>query len=356
MGILLILFSIPTYALYVKQEANGDIIYSDKPIIETKKPINSVIYTNLSAADEKPVVNKESINLPETIDLVDAEPVTLPKHINKINIIDITPVSLPENKSIAAIKPMDIPENIYASNPANEFIPLPEKIYYDKLIVDTKPVKLPKTTPVIVAEDKRIIIEVIEKPILKKTITKPVVTSAIKNTTFKNNKIKSVARAVIEKPTHKNNKAKPVITAVTEKTSPKDIKAKSANIKLMKKIFQISSPLDKEILHNLPTLFVDLAVEPKLRKNDTIQLVVDGRPLGKPSNKIHINTHFNKKGVHEIYAILIKDKKSFMQSNVITVYMREASKNKPKKMAVRKTAKLAANKKISHVTSGGQHR
>lgn len=123
---------------------------------------------------------------------------------------------------------------------------------------------------------------------------------------------------------------KPVLAPkiVTADKKTKDNKPNPFDTRLIYKKFHITSPLDKEIIQSLTAVLVDLKVEPALQQDDKIQLFIDGKPLGEPSNNTHINTDITEKGLHEIYGILIdKDKNIVMQSNVITINIREAQKD-----------------------------
>lgn len=91
-------------------------------------------------------------------------------------------------------------------------------------------------------------------------------------------------------------------------------------------IFTIASPADQATLQNQESISIILKIEPNLQVGDMIQGYVDGAPTGPISTTNHINLGRITRGTHQVYAILMDDKKNILkQSNTITIFVHNAS-------------------------------
>lgn len=89
--------------------------------------------------------------------------------------------------------------------------------------------------------------------------------------------------------------------------------------------FSIQSPADQATFQNQPIIPVDIKVEPDLQEDDSIQLYMDGKPLGPPLRGTHFELNNIDRGTHQLYAELIDDKKNRLkQTNIITIYVHKA--------------------------------
>lgn len=369
------LFSIHAYSapLYVKLESDGDLIFSNTPIVNTKpdtlpknKPIVAVVTkenknnTHNSKVNTKPMITeatKKSENV-NNIPNSNVIPVSLPNSIPTIAAItdeniaithksNIKPATLPKNKSIVATDTKENINNTHDSK-ANTKPIITEATKKSKNLnnmhnSNALPISLPNNIPIIatVTEEnipitykadthtKPMIAEVTEKninithePNIKaKAIIRPKNKSIIVEMTEENIKKTHKDKAKTKLATLPKNKL--VIAKVTKENINKTHQSNAINTQLKYKTFHITSPLNKEVLQDL---LVDFKIEPKLQHDHKILLFIDGKRINKPSSSTHINTEVTKKGSHEIYGLIIDKNKNFvMQSNVITIYIRQAS-------------------------------
>jgi len=116
-----------------------------------------------------------------------------------------------------------------------------------------------------------------------------------------------------------------VTTTSTESSPTKTPVEAVIQAKKEYKIFRIISPKDQETIPNQPTLILDLTLDPVLQPGDQVQVYVDGQPKGKLSTNMRVDAGIIDRGIHEVYAAVIdKDRKHIMQSNVITIYFHQA--------------------------------
>ncbi len=88
------------------------------------------------------------------------------------------------------------------------------------------------------------------------------------------------------------------------------------------KVFEITSPLNEETIHNQPNIMIILATEPKLQTGDKIQIFVDNKPVGNPSEKTQIDIGHPDRGIHQVKAVIIDENQRILKiSPAITIYV-----------------------------------
>lgn len=407
------LFSFHAYAkpLYVRLESDGDLIFSNSPILDTPKPETSpknkarvadaevtkenIDHTHHSKINTKPIpveVAKDKINNQPSLKII---PISLPNEVPIIAAVTEEKIhASQQSKNISSLlknMPMSTEttkENInnkhgskviHMSLPNN--IPIIAAATEETLHVSHKPNTLPKpgrplekisilaesteenlndimkpstdTKAIIRPKNKSVLVDIGEENLIKTKNKSTQKNKLIVAKTHKNNKHndhkpqdkKKLATSLKDKSiaakntkehiniTHTSNtktkltlpKHNPIMAKTKKENINKKHPSNTIDKELTYKTFRITSPLNKEVIQNLSSILIDLKVEPKLQHDHKIQLFVDGRRL-KPSSSTHINTDIAKKGAHEIYGLIIDKNKNFVvQSNVITVYIREAN-------------------------------
>lgn len=92
--------------------------------------------------------------------------------------------------------------------------------------------------------------------------------------------------------------------------------------------FAIVSPKDQENIQNQPTLPVEIKTEPALQKGDKIQVLLDGKLTGNPSESTHIELGQLERGTHVLSAIIVNQKQQVLQqTNPITIYVNRVNVN-----------------------------
>jgi len=92
--------------------------------------------------------------------------------------------------------------------------------------------------------------------------------------------------------------------------------------------FTITSPKDQENIQNQPTLPVDIKLDPKLRKGDKIQLMLDDKPIGDAAESTHITLGQLERGTHQLSAVIINTSQQVLQqTNPITIYVNRVNVN-----------------------------
>lgn len=94
--------------------------------------------------------------------------------------------------------------------------------------------------------------------------------------------------------------------------------------------FAITSPADKGTIQNQPDIIVQLKTEPELKKGDTIQVSLDGKPVGKPEHGMTFHLGLVERGEHTVSATLYDAKQTVIkQTGPITIFVHRASVNQP---------------------------
>lgn len=92
--------------------------------------------------------------------------------------------------------------------------------------------------------------------------------------------------------------------------------------------FSIISPSDQETIQNQPVITVRFQIDPELQSSDSIQVYLDGNPVGAPSNAKEINLPLVERGTHQVSAKLLDGNNNVLkESNSITIYVHRASAN-----------------------------
>jgi hypothetical protein len=90
--------------------------------------------------------------------------------------------------------------------------------------------------------------------------------------------------------------------------------------------FLISSPKDQETIQNQPTFIVSMQVEPSLKKGDKVQVIVDGKPWGKPAASNQLEVAEIERGSHQLSAVIMDENNQVLkQSNIITIFVHRNS-------------------------------
>lgn len=93
-------------------------------------------------------------------------------------------------------------------------------------------------------------------------------------------------------------------------------------------LFQIISPKNQESIQNQAGFTVQIKIEPELKKDDKIQLYVDGKAWGSPQNSTSLNISTLARGTHDIYAVLLdKNQRIIRKSNAVTIYNHRVNTN-----------------------------
>lgn len=94
--------------------------------------------------------------------------------------------------------------------------------------------------------------------------------------------------------------------------------------------FLIISPKDQETIQNQPIIYVEVQLDPKLQAGDVIQLFLDGKPFGSPSNSTHLQMSLVDRGTHQLSAVIVDaNQKIVKESNSITMYVQRIGTNFP---------------------------
>ena len=86
---------------------------------------------------------------------------------------------------------------------------------------------------------------------------------------------------------------------------------------------QIIQPQDQEtIRNNQGYIPVMIRIEPELKPGDQIQLVLDGKPIGKPQHELVFSLNSIDRGSHTVAAQVLNDKgEVLITSEAITVFL-----------------------------------
>jgi hypothetical protein len=86
--------------------------------------------------------------------------------------------------------------------------------------------------------------------------------------------------------------------------------------------FQIVSPQDQQTFQNQRDIPVELDAMPRLQKNDSIQLYVDGVKYREPWFSQHCEIYLLDRGTHTVYAELLdSDGAALKTSNSVTIFI-----------------------------------
>jgi hypothetical protein len=92
-------------------------------------------------------------------------------------------------------------------------------------------------------------------------------------------------------------------------------------------IFEIESPKNEETLYNQPTISVEIKIEPTLQEGETIQLLLDGKPMGPAQPTTHFALTYVDRGTHQLSAQLFKKNQMIKQTGTITIYVHKTNIN-----------------------------
>lgn len=94
------------------------------------------------------------------------------------------------------------------------------------------------------------------------------------------------------------------------------------------KKFLIGSPKNNETIQNVRDIPVSIDIEPALKKGDKIQLVMDGKIAGEPSESTSLVLNQVSRGKHEVTAVILnKDLTILKKANTVTIFVHLASAN-----------------------------
>lgn len=86
--------------------------------------------------------------------------------------------------------------------------------------------------------------------------------------------------------------------------------------------FSITHPTNEATIQNQPVITATVKVEPKLQEGDTIQIYLDGNPIGPPSQNTTFSFNHIDRGQHQIYAVLLNNEKTVIKKTEnITIYV-----------------------------------
>lgn len=88
----------------------------------------------------------------------------------------------------------------------------------------------------------------------------------------------------------------------------------------------ILSPIDEAtVRNNSGNIDVTVMVVPKLGEQQTIQLTLDGKPVGEPGRNIQQQLHNIDRGSHQLSADLLENGKVIASAPPVTVFLHRAS-------------------------------
>ena len=106
----------------------------------------------------------------------------------------------------------------------------------------------------------------------------------------------------------------------TGQTNPAPEKKQIENIPYT--AFSITSPANGATIQNQPVITLTVKVEPKLQEGDTIQIYLDGNPIGPPSDSTSFSLNHIDRGQHQMYAVLLNNEKTMVKkTESITIYV-----------------------------------
>lgn len=100
---------------------------------------------------------------------------------------------------------------------------------------------------------------------------------------------------------------------------------------------KITSPENQTTFQNQLPIPVSVLVSPTLKEGDQLQLIVDGKPYGKPENATTINVDNLDRGTHQIQAGIFDSKTKTITkvSRPITIYKHQTSTLLPTRQQVK---------------------
>lgn len=104
---------------------------------------------------------------------------------------------------------------------------------------------------------------------------------------------------------------------------------KNASVHPSYKVFRISSPTDQETIQNQPSIPVTIAIDPPMQPGDKIQLFLDGKDRGTPTESTHLDAGLVERGTHTLSAtIMDANGKVISQSSAVTIFVHHAANGK----------------------------
>lgn len=136
-------------------------------------------------------------------------------------------------------------------------------------------------------------------------------------------KVNIVNPSISTRPTPRQEEAPPTHTKTEKTDEPAPVSARAYY-----KTFALKSPENKETFQNQRQIVVQIDISPQLRDSERIQLILDGKPYGKPAVSTALILDNIDRGEHSVSAQLIdKQGKVIRSTGSATIFIHYANLN-----------------------------